>query len=100
MSDVERLVAALHWVSEVTPEMLARVFHTHYEADAVMFGYKTRKASAVAWADVPEANRMLMVNTATHVLRWLIPDSLRAEYGMLILPSGSSPLVPPGAPEP
>jgi len=53
-------------------EYAARCFHGHYENHAPEFGYKTREASAVAWDDVPEANRRLMVCTAGHVLRDLM----------------------------
>jgi len=42
---------------------LARKFHETYEALAPSFGYNTRSDSAVPWAQVPEANRKLMVAT-------------------------------------
>jgi len=53
-------------------EWTARCFHGHYEANAPEFSYKTREASAVAWDDVPEQNRRLMVCTAGHALRDLM----------------------------
>ena len=41
-------------------DKLAKQFHEAYERLAPSFGYKTRKASAVPWEDVPENNRLLM----------------------------------------
>jgi hypothetical protein len=46
------------------PEALAKSFHENYERLAPDFGYNTREASAVAWEDVPEANKKLMIATA------------------------------------
>jgi len=43
------------------PELLAHFFHDEYEKLAPAYDYETRKASAVAWADVPEKNKALMV---------------------------------------
>lgn len=55
----------------VTPEELAEYFHQEYERMAPEFGYKTRKASAVPWTDVPEDNRRLMQAVALSVLlKW------------------------------
>ena len=50
------------------PEALARQFHEAYERLAPSFGYQTRKASAVPWADVPEQNKTLMIAVAGEVL--------------------------------
>lgn len=52
----------------MTPEELARFFHETYERLAPGYGYETRGESAVPWADVPEANRSVMIATATEVL--------------------------------
>lgn len=52
-------------------EDVAQQFHTYYERLAPDFGYKTREASAKPWADVPEANRRLMIAVADEVLAWL-----------------------------
>lgn len=41
-------------------EVIARRFHETYEALAPMFGYETRKRSAVPWAQVPDDNKDLM----------------------------------------
>ena len=56
---------------EMTPEMLARLFHEAYEALAPEHGYKTRAASAVPWEQVPADNKALMVATAAQVLHHL-----------------------------
>jgi uncharacterized protein YciW len=49
-------------------EFVARLFHTHYERLAPEHGYETRKDSAVAWDQLPESNRRLMIATAKAVL--------------------------------
>jgi hypothetical protein len=50
-------------------ETLARRFHETYERLAPQFGYETRPASAKPWAEVPEANRQLMVAVAREILQ-------------------------------
>lgn len=50
-------------------EQLAQFFHETYEQLAPAFGYKTREASAVPWADVPEKNKHLMIAVAGEVLK-------------------------------
>lgn len=65
----------------LSPETVAQTFHEAYERLAPDFGYATRKASAVPWADVPEPNRSLMVAVAGEVLATL--DAARAEAGRL-----------------
>lgn len=62
-------------------ELLAEMFHASYEKLAPEFGYRTREASAVPWADVPENNKKLMVAVAGEVLEVLeltseLPDSI------------------------
>lgn len=53
----------------MTPaEMIAGAFHATYETLAPDHGYETRKASAVAWDDVPEPNRSLMIATVQNML--------------------------------
>lgn len=52
-----------------TWESVARLFHRNYENLAPEFGYATRPESAVAWADVPEQNRALMIATVGQTLR-------------------------------
>ena len=50
---------------KMTPEDLARFFHTEYEKLAPAFGYETRNESAVPFDEVPENNRRLMIAVAT-----------------------------------
>ncbi len=49
-------------------ERIAAAFHDAYEDQAADFGYRTREATAVPWADVPANNRALMVATARRLL--------------------------------
>ena len=49
-------------------DALARKFHDEYERLAPLYGYKTRKASAVPWEDVPSANKELMRAVARVIL--------------------------------
>lgn len=51
-----------------TAEEIAQRFHETYEKLAPLYGYTTRVESAVPWADVPEANRSLMVAVAQALL--------------------------------
>lgn len=53
-------------------ERIARAFHASYEALAPLWGYETRRESAVPWEDVPEANRGLMCD----VVRALLSDGV------------------------
>jgi hypothetical protein len=63
-------------------EALARLFHETYEALAPSMGYQTRKASAVPWPEVPDANRSLMIAVATRILdAWPAFDLVLAEVG-------------------
>lgn len=54
-----------------TPEELARFFHETYERLAPDYSYKTRKASAVPWSDVPRNNKRLMIAVSREVLKRL-----------------------------
>lgn len=49
-------------------EMIAARFHEAYERLAPDFGYATREASAVPWAEVPKANRLLMTAVVSELL--------------------------------
>lgn len=49
-------------------ERIARAFHEAYERLAPEHSYETREASAVAWEDVPEDNRSLMLATVDDLL--------------------------------
>ena len=53
---------------------LAKLFHDTYERLAPAFSYKTRKASAVPWTDVPPNNKGLMIAVAHE-----INDAIRTE---------------------
>ncbi len=53
------------WLSA---ESLAKEFHETYERLAPEHGYKTREESAVAWEDVPAANKNLMIAVCDHLL--------------------------------
>lgn len=50
-------------------EELARKFHETYERLAPDFGYKTRKASAKPWGDVPKDNKQLMIAVCKEILQ-------------------------------
>lgn len=66
-----RDVCATCYGSGIDPEAaesIARLFHESYERLAPTFGYRTREVSAVAWGDVPEDDRRLMVATAGFVV--------------------------------
>lgn len=54
-------------------------FHELYEQLAPMFDYETRKESAVAWNDVPENNRNLMVEVVYLLLKELNTPSVEME---------------------
>ena len=54
--------------NESKAEHLARLFHTNYEWLAPMYGYETRKESAVLWENVPEKNKKLMIAVAQMLL--------------------------------
>lgn len=49
-------------------EELAKMFHENYEELASKFNYKTRKASAVPWENVPRDNKALMIAVAGEIL--------------------------------
>lgn len=48
---------------------LAKRFHETYEKLAPQFNYKTREESKVAWDDVPEDNKNLMMATCAEILK-------------------------------
>ncbi len=53
----------------LSAEEIAEHFHAVYERLAPEHGYETRKASAVPWEDVPEDNRLLMVDVVAELMR-------------------------------
>jgi hypothetical protein len=58
----------------MSPEEMARKFHETYEHLAPMYGYKTRKGSRVAWEDLSEPLRQLMVATCREIIISLEKD--------------------------
>jgi hypothetical protein len=50
-------------------ERIAEEFHATYERLAPQYGYKTRKGSAKPWAEVPSANKKLMVAVVADLLK-------------------------------
>ncbi|MBV9291583.1 MAG: hypothetical protein JO222_03970 [Frankiales bacterium] len=62
------------WV-ERGDEEIARAFHEAYERLAPMFGYATRVETRVPWADVPAANRELMVAVVFDLRRRHVIDA-------------------------
>jgi hypothetical protein len=52
----------------MTAERIASAFHATYERLAPEHGYETRTETAVAWEDVPENNRSLMIATVQHLI--------------------------------
>lgn len=51
-----------------TAERVAKEFHETYERLAPIYAYRTREASAVPWAEVPENNRALMIAVCESLL--------------------------------
>lgn len=63
----------------IDAEELAKLFHATYEALAPSFNYQTRKASAVPWEEVPDANRHLMIATCRVLLKQLPRKAANAQ---------------------
>ena len=74
-----------------TPEELARAFHETYERLAPDFGYETRRESAVAWEQVPENNKNLMIAVCAELLGTVLnrPRRASASRGKRTAPSDS-----------
>lgn len=75
-ADWRQLREANESITPMTPdlacaEVVAQLFHETYERLAPEYNYRTRKASAVPWSQVPENNRELMIAVAEHVLSQL-----------------------------
>ena len=51
-------------MSEEQVEAIARAFHDRYEAQADEHGSKPQDSTRVAWEDLPEQNRSLMMATS------------------------------------
>ena len=62
-------------------EAIAEEFHKTYERLAPDHGYETRQESAKPWAEVPEANRKLMIAVVTELLNTevILPGSILFE---------------------
>lgn len=89
--DAEQAVARVRELA-AAPEVLARFFHEAYERLAPIYGYETRRESAVPWEDVPEQNRLLMTAVCAEVgqlfrlaLRGPAPDAEQAVARVLAL---------------
>ena len=70
-----------------TNEELAQAFHEAYERLAPVFNYKTRDESAVAWEDVPENNKRLMVAVVSEVRELFqppVPDEAKLDAGQIV----------------
>ncbi len=52
----------------LTNEEIAIQFHYTYEALAPSFGWNPQKESSVAWEDLPETNKQLMIATVAALL--------------------------------
>lgn len=53
-------------------EEVAKLFHDTYERLAPEFGYETQPRTAVAWENVPEPNKSLMIAVAEHVMHKIL----------------------------
>lgn len=74
--------------------VVAREFHDAYERLAPEHGYRTRRASAVPWEDVPLANQALMIHTVWDlmlrgVIQWPLSVCRCKHHGMLNSPCGA-----------
>jgi hypothetical protein len=47
---------------------IAKEFHQTYEKLAPLLGYKTRKATAVRWSEVPDKPKLLMMETVDNLI--------------------------------
>tara|TARA_R110000772_G_C13310282_1_gene440306 strand:+ start:36726 stop:37445 length:720 start_codon:yes stop_codon:yes gene_type:complete len=64
---INMLQAEIKRLTATSSDALARKFHETYERLAPDFGYETRKESAVAWDDVPEKNKQLMIAVCNEI---------------------------------
>lgn len=53
---------------EIAAEALAKKFHEAYERLAENYGYSTRPETRVAWEEVAENNKQLMIAVCTEIL--------------------------------
>ncbi len=67
-------------MSTRSAEQLAKRFHELYEELAPSCDYRTRRESAVPWAEVPEKNKSLMVAVCARILgETTQPDSQQTQ---------------------
>jgi hypothetical protein len=78
----------------LTPEDLAKYFHSEYERMAPHFGYKTRPASAVPWDEVPEENRRLMMAVCAGILLKWFPAHMMVHHDVQVVARDAAPKVP------
>jgi hypothetical protein len=67
-------------MAQVTAETLARALHETYERLAPIFGYETRRESAVPWEQVPEANKHLMIAACAELLNSILAPPARRPH--------------------
>jgi len=63
------------YLSEISPEQLAKEFHIIYERLAPRYGYETKRESRTDWEKVPKKNRDLMIATSKTLLEELLVNS-------------------------
>jgi hypothetical protein len=54
---------------ETQVEAIAHAFHDSYEKQADEHGWQTQESTRVAWEDLPEQNRTLMIAVVSDLLR-------------------------------
>lgn len=62
----------------VTPQQLAEIMHETYERQALIEGWTTQESCRVPFAELPEANKRVMLAVAKAVL-WATPDLSKME---------------------
>jgi len=59
--------------AQMRAEELARAFHNTSERLAPVYGVSTEDETPIAWEDLPEQERTLMIATATEILKRMQP---------------------------
>jgi hypothetical protein len=65
--DLTEVVQHAEYAQQVTA--IARAFHDRYEALSGQHGWETQERTRVAWEDLPEENRSLMIAVVRELLR-------------------------------
>ena len=60
------------YTEEIIINKLARYMHEEYENAAKHFGWNTQESTKVAFDDLPEANKRLMVHIAYKTIGWIM----------------------------